>query len=275
MDTKTFNQLTEEEYKKQTQKHWSKSPCGSNYGKAEYLTKEYFDEVEKHRYGTHPWILKNIQSFDIKDKKVLEIGYGMGTDHLNLARQGGIMHGIDLTPGNLGITGKRMALYGLNSELTTGDAENLPFPDNHFDFVYSFGVIHHSPDTKKIISEIHRVLKPGGKFWITVYHKNSLFFWWTVFFTDWIARLNFRKETIQNRISRIEHPNDNPNLVIRLYTRKEFESMFSDFQAVKTSVDHLIEEDISYFGQYLSKSLLNRLAKRYGWYVIAEGVKAP
>jgi ubiquinone/menaquinone biosynthesis C-methylase UbiE len=274
MDTKNFRDLTPEEYKKQTQNHWNASPCGSNYSDEQFMSKEYFEGVEKHRYSSHPWIIENIRKFDIKGKKVLEIGFGMGTDHLALARQGGIMHGIDITPKNLVVTANRLELYGFKSDLITGDAENLPYEDNSFDFVYSFGVIHHSPDTEKIVSEIHRVLKPGGKCWITVYHKNSVFFIWSVFIYDWIFHGGFRKDTIKQRISRIEYPGDNPNLVIRLYKKHEFKSLFTNkFSKVNASIDHLIKEDITLFGSLFSQNILNAIGKKFGWYVIVDATK--
>ncbi|TLD41828.1 MAG: Methyltransferase domain [Candidatus Jettenia ecosi] len=273
MDTRTFHDP--EEYKKQAQKHWMSAPRGSNYSAKELMSSEFFEEVERHRYCTHPWILENIKRFDLKGKKVLEIGFGMGTDHLSLAKQGGIMHGVDLTPRNLEIIRKRFEIYGLKSELLVSDAENLPYDDNLFDVVYSFGVIHHSPDTQRVISEIHRVLKPGGKCWITVYHKNSIFFWWSVFLIDWVFKGGFRRESLKGRLSRIEYPNDNPNIVVHLYTRKKFAAMFSiaGFHKIQSSINHLIADDIASLGKYIPRKILERLAKKFGWYVIIEAVK--
>jgi len=273
LDTKDFKELSSEEYKKQTVANWTSAPCGSNYSQKDFLSKDYFDEIEKHRYESHRWVLENIKKFDIKGKRVLEIGFGMGTDHLNLARQSAIMHGIDLTPRNLEVTQTRFNIYGLHSELFTGDAENLPFSDDFFDFVYSFGVIHHSPDTEKIVSEIHRVLKPGGKCWITVYNKNSIFFYWSILCVEWLLHRGYKKETIKQRISRIEFPNDNPNLVIRLYKRTEMEKIFLNFSNVNSSIEHLVREDFFYIGKYIPESFLHWLAKQFGWYVIIEATK--
>lgn len=162
MDTKDYKQLSDEEYKQQSQLNWGKAPCGSNYAEGEYLSKEYFDDLERSRYQIQDWQLSEFDTFDIKGKQVLEIGFGMGTDHLSLARRGGIMHGIDITPGNKSITEKRFALYGYETELVIGDAEHLPYADDSFDFVYSFGVLHHTPNMQAAIDEIYRVLKPGG-----------------------------------------------------------------------------------------------------------------
>lgn len=278
MDTTKFNHLTPEEYKKQTQANWTQAPCGSNYGIAEFGSKEYFDQVEEHRYRTHPWIIKAIDSFDINGKDVLEIGFGMGTDHLNLARRGARMHGIDLTPRNLEVTSQRFKIYGQQSQLITGDAEYLLFQDNSMDFIYSFGVIHHSPDTNRIISEIHRVLKPGGKCWVTVYHKNSVFFWWNTFIINYLLRGGWRKRNIKQQISLIEYPNTNENMVIRLYRRKEFKALFRSFSSSRCSVKQLVPADLGWFSCFYSDPcsptpFLNFVGKRFGWYVIIEAVK--
>lgn len=272
-DTTYFEELSPDEYKAQTKINWTTAPCGSSYSGKELMTKEFYEEVEHHRYSTHPWILENIGRFDLKGKKLLEIGYGMGTDHLSLARQGAELFGLDLTPKNLEITRRRLHLFGFDSQLAVGDAERLPYNDQSFDFVYSFGVIHHSPDTQKIISEIYRILKPGGRCWITVYHRNSIFFWWSLFIYDWIIKGGRKRETLKQRISRIEYPNINPNLVIRLFGRKEIERMFYRFSKVKTTVNHLIRDDIALFGKYLPEALLKLLSRISGWYIIVDARK--
>ncbi|OPX84853.1 MAG: Phthiotriol/phenolphthiotriol dimycocerosates methyltransferase [Pelotomaculum sp. PtaB.Bin104] len=278
MDTKNFCDLTPKEYKKQAQLNWTSAPCGSNYSNKEFLSKEYFEEIEAYRYRTHPWIIKNISSFDIKDKNVLEIGFGMGTDHLSMARKGAIMHGIDLTTRNLEVTKKRLELYGFNSKLITGDAEHMPFEDNSMDFIYSFGVIHHSPDTEKIISEIYRVLKPGGKCWITVYHKNSVFFWWTVYLWNHIIKGGCKKYTLKQQLSLIEYPNNNLNIIVRLYKKDEISKLFNSFSLVKTNIEHLLVGNIAILSKLISdperpRKLFNWLGKRWGWYVVVEAQK--
>lgn len=155
-----------DKYKEATKNNWGSDPCGSNLVKdeKEYLSKEYFDELDWKKLETDKWKEEEFKSFEIKGKKILEIGYGMGSDHLALAKLGAICHGIDITESNLAITEKHLALNGYRSELIVGDAENMPYEDNSFDFVYTFGVIHHTPDMEKAVGEIYRVLKPGGMF---------------------------------------------------------------------------------------------------------------
>jgi ubiquinone/menaquinone biosynthesis C-methylase UbiE len=278
MDTVRFDDLSPEEYKKQTQRHWTSVPCGSNYSAKEFLSKEFFDEIETHRYATHPWIIENIRRFNIKGKKVLEIGYGMGTDHLQMARRGAVMHGLDLTPASYEITKRRLEVYGFHSELTVGDAENLPYPPDSFDCVYSFGVVHHSPNTEKIISEVHRVLTPNGRCYITVYHKRSLFFWWTVYGVNYLLKGGRKVRTLREQLSLIEYPNTNPDMVIRLYTRREFAMMFDKYSEVKCYVKHLLPVDIALFSRlfkdpYRPRHVFDKLGGYVGWYVVIEASK--
>jgi ubiquinone/menaquinone biosynthesis C-methylase UbiE len=106
---------------------------------------------------------------------VLEIGVGMGADHCELARcSPRSLSGVDLTERAVEFTCKRLALCGLTSDLRQADAEKLPFEDQSFDLVYSWGVLHHSPDTQKAVDEVRRVLRPGGRARIMIYHKSSI-----------------------------------------------------------------------------------------------------
>lgn len=165
MDTINFDSLSSDDYKAQTQKNWDKDPCGSHLvdGTYEYLSKEYFDNLEKKKYDFEPWKVAELNSLDVDGKKVLEIGYGMGCDHITLARRGAIMTGIDIIEENKTVTTAHFKVNGMQvPNLIVGDAENLPFADESFDFVYSFGVIHHTPNTDKVVAEMNRVLKSGG-----------------------------------------------------------------------------------------------------------------
>jgi len=101
--------------------------------------------------------------------RVLEIGCGAGVDAERFVEAGAIYTGIDLTEKAVELTKKRCP----NRHIVQMNAEYLDFPDNHFDLVYSWGVIHHAMNPQTIINEIHRVLKPNGFFFFMLYHKNS------------------------------------------------------------------------------------------------------
>ncbi len=103
----------------------------------------------------------------------MEIGVGLGADYQKFAENGAELYGIDITERAVLNTQKRLHLFNLSSKLEVADAENLYFPDNYFDIVYSWGVIHHSPNTPKAVNEIYRVLKAGGEAKVMIYHSKS------------------------------------------------------------------------------------------------------
>lgn len=156
---------------------WEKEPCGTGssiVGNIAEGTREWFERIEQHRYEVEPFIHAVAQFTRHRGKRVLEVGVGAGTDHLQWARAGCECHGVDLTDAAIETTGKRLALYGLGSNLQRIDAETLPFADATFDVVYSWGVIHHSESPERIVREIQRVLKPGGQFIGMLYSRYSL-----------------------------------------------------------------------------------------------------
>lgn len=152
---------------------WNESACGEKLLLSAFDLDGFKAQAEE-RYRLEPYIIP-FAGFEISGGlDVLEIGVGLGADHERFAQAGAKLHGIDLTPRAVEITRQRLALRGFESELRPGDAEALPYPDNGFDLVYSWGVIHHSPDTAQAAREILRVLKPGGRFRVMIYHKWSL-----------------------------------------------------------------------------------------------------
>jgi SAM-dependent methyltransferase len=159
--------------KQQVYDFWNSAACGEQL----YLStsdRQSFIEQSHIRYRLEPFI-EPFAAFDsTRGLKVLEIGVGLGADHQRFAEAGAELYGIDLTPRAVEFVRQRLAVMGLSSHLQVGDAENLEFADDTFDLVYSWGVIHHSPDTARAAREILRVLKPGGIFRVMVYHKRSI-----------------------------------------------------------------------------------------------------
>lgn len=158
--------------------HWESETCGTRYGSSS-STKERLDEIEKARYGLEPFIPEFADFASGRGKKVLEIGVGAGVDFANWIKCGANATGVDLTEAAVKLT--RQRLDGNNIigtyDLFVADAENLPFKDNEFDIVYSWGVLHHTPDTFRAFEEALRVLKPGGEIKAMIYHVPS----WTGF----------------------------------------------------------------------------------------------
>jgi SAM-dependent methyltransferase len=159
--------------KRQVYDFWNRASCGEDL----YLASSdlsAFKAQSEMRYCLEPYIHKFAQFEATKGLRVLEIGVGLGADHQCFAEAGAELYGIDLTERAVAHTLERLALFGLTSNLSTGDAEHLNYPDAIFDLVYSWGVLHHSPDTPKAIAEVYRVLKPGGGARVMIYHTWSM-----------------------------------------------------------------------------------------------------
>ena len=149
---------------------WNEASCGEELYLKGFEKKDYMAHSQK-RYELEPEIIEFGEFHKFRGLKTLEIGVGLGADHQKLAEAGAIMSGIDLTQRAIGHTARRFVLFGLESSLQEADAENLPFEDETFEAVYSWGVLHHSPDTARAIQEVRRVLKSGSHFKIMIYHK--------------------------------------------------------------------------------------------------------
>lgn len=159
--------------KQQVYDFWNAASCGEALFLPSTDREGYRSELQT-RYRLEPYILDFARFEEARGQKVLEIGVGLGADHQRFAEAGADLHGIDLTERAVEHCRKRLACFGLNSHLAVGDAEALAFEDNTFDLVYSWGVIHHSPDTRKAAREILRVLKPGGRFKVMIYNRHSM-----------------------------------------------------------------------------------------------------
>jgi ubiquinone/menaquinone biosynthesis C-methylase UbiE len=170
--------------KQEVSDYWNKQSCGTDIAQSAKYSRDYFEEIETYRYSVEPEIFAFAQFTRHYGQKILEVGVGAGTDFLQWVRAGADAHGIDLTPEAIDHVRHRLAIYGLSaSDLRVGDAEHIPYPDNSFELVYSWGVIHHSPDTEKAFAEIVRVTKPGGTIKLMVYNRRSLlaFYAWMRF----------------------------------------------------------------------------------------------
>jgi SAM-dependent methyltransferase len=159
--------------KQAVQDFWERASCGEELylhapGRAGYL------EQARQRYELEPYIERFAAFETARGQRVLEIGVGLGADHQRFAEAGAQLAGIDLTERAVAHAQRRLELFGLASQLEQGDAEQLSFDDASFDLVYSWGVIHHSPNTARAVAEIFRVLKPGGRAKIMIYHTWSV-----------------------------------------------------------------------------------------------------
>jgi len=180
---------------------WNARPCNLRHGIAPIGTKEYFNQVEARKYKVEPHI-KHFAEFEKwNNKDVLEIGCGLGTESTNFARNGARLTAVDLSSESVKLAKQRLNVFDLKGNVFVANAEKLSenlkdffqnennnseiikpnsFKDNipQFDLVWSFGVLHHTPDPTQAINQIKKLLKKGGELRIMVYAKISykLFF---------------------------------------------------------------------------------------------------
>jgi len=201
---------------------WNEASCGEDLYLKGFDKQDYLDH-SKIRYQLEPEILSFGQFTSFKGKRTLEIGVGLGSDHQKLAEHGAILSGIDLTPRAINHTRRRFELMGLNSELQIADAENLPFANESFDAVYSWGVLHHSPATQNAVNEVFRVLKPGGFAKIMIYNKFSL-----VGYMLWIRYALLKGQLFRSLNSIYSEHLESPGT--KAYRYQEAKKLFQNFE---------------------------------------------
>ncbi len=246
--------------KDQVRSFWSRTPCGSWDATAPEGTPEYFAQIEARRYELEPFIGRFAQFRTTSGQSVLEIGVGLGTDHVQFARAGASLHGIDLTDKGVELVRRRLELEGLSSELRVADAEQVPFETDSFDYVYSWGVLHHTPDTPRAVAEAIRVLKPGGRLCVMLYSRHA----W-VSYGLWLRHGPLSRRPLRSIADVLHHHME--SIGTQGFTKREVRRMFR-------GVDHLrIEKvatpyDIEYAG-----GLARATGPWLGFFMVIRGVK--
>jgi ubiquinone/menaquinone biosynthesis C-methylase UbiE len=204
--------------KSDVREFWSAEPCGTRY----LEDSESFDSHTRARYQLEPYI-RGFAQFDFaRGRRVLEIGVGMGSDYLEWLKAGANAAGVDISSQSLERAQRRCELAGYEPDLRIADAEHLPFADERFDLVYSYGVMHHSPDTPRCVDEAFRVLKPDGQLRIMLYHHPSL-----TGMMLWLRYGIFRGKPLRQTVYEcLESPGT------KSYTKAEVRAMLSQFDDV-------------------------------------------
>jgi SAM-dependent methyltransferase len=284
------------ELKERVREFWQEHPCGTKFSDAEMGSREFFERVEAHRYEKE-WHIPAAANFaGTRGLKVLEIGCGMGTDGAQFARAGADYTGIDLTNAAVELARKRFAASELKGDFLVSDGENLDFANDSFDLVYSHGVLHHTPDIEAAVREIHRVLKPGGRAMVMLYHRGSYNYRVGIRVLRRAGAGLLKSESGIKIVHRLtgepldslrEHAaslrNANGDLsdaqllnqstdgagnpLARVYSRREARDLFKDFREVELRSYFLNKRFIPLLGNLLPRSIESALASRWGWHL--------
>ncbi len=162
---------------KHVTKYWDEQPCNIRHSKKKFLSKEYFNEVKKKRFFVESHIPRFADFKKYKNKNVLEIGCGIGTDGVEFIKNGANYTGVELSKNSIKIFEERIKVLNLTkskNNLIISNVENLKeVPKRHYDLIYSFGVIHHTPNMKKAFDEIFKLANKRTEIKIMLYAKNS------------------------------------------------------------------------------------------------------
>lgn len=258
---------------------WEQASCGEVYAEGPG-ERERFEAQARARYAMEPFIFPFARFAEGRGKDVLEIGVGMGADHVEWAKAGPrSLTGIDLTQRAVDHTRRRLALYGLSSTVQTADAEKLPFADESFDLVYSWGVLHHSPATPRAVDEVWRVLRPGGRAAVMVYHRSSIVGW--LLWTRYALMAGKPGTSLDEIYARyLESPGT------KAYTPEGARGLFSRFSRVSTSIElsngDLLEGEagqrhqggaLSVARRVWPRPLIRRFGRGHGLFLLIDAVK--
>ena len=282
--------------KERVRAFWQAHPCGTKFADAEPGSRRFYELVEAHRYEKEWHIPAAAQFANTKGLSVFEIGCGLGTDGAQFAKAGARYTGVDLTEAAVDLARRRFELFQLPGTFQVADAEQLDFPDNSFDLVYSHGVLHHTPNTAAAVHEINRVLRPGGRAIVMLYHRDSYNYRVNisilrragVHLLRWNAGVKFaqvltgegedslREHARQLRsdshylsadefLSRNTDGAGNP--LARVYSRSEARELFKDFASVELRTYFFNKRWLPFLGPLLPRAVESRLASRWGWHL--------
>ena len=155
--------------------YWQAEPCAAKLSRHEPGEAAFFRDIEEAKSRMEPHEARFAEFERWAGRDVLEIGCGLGIDTARFARAGANVTAIDLTDAGVALTHRLLDLEQLAGEAMVANAERLPFADERFDLVYSWGVLHHTPNIRAAVDEVRRVLRPGGEARVMLYSRHSLF----------------------------------------------------------------------------------------------------
>jgi SAM-dependent methyltransferase len=259
----------------QVQEYWDRRPCNIRHSPAPLGTREYSDQVEARKYFVEPHIPRFAEFERWQGKRVLEIGCGIGTDTINFAKAGADVTAVDLSGASLGVARRRVEALGLtNITFYQADAEELHrvVPPKPYDLVYSFGVIHHTPQPERVIEQIRRhYVAPGTTVKVMVYHRYA----WKVL---WILLMYghgafWRLSDLVARYSEAESGCP----ITYTYSRRDISRLLCGFEIADIRVDHIfpyrIPDYVQYryikvwYFRYMPGAFFRWLERHFGWHL--------
>jgi SAM-dependent methyltransferase len=219
----------------------------------------FFSDLDQYHFEKLHHLLDLIHFDEWKDKDVLDVGCGAGVEVVRFARAGARVTGVDIAESGVALARQNLAQQGLAARLDAADGEHLPYPDKSFDLVFAHGVVQYTGDDRQMVSEIHRVLRPGGLAVFQGYNRIS-----------WLNALSKVMKTP------LEHE-DAP--VLKRYSAGEFRALLRPFEAVDLVFERFpvksrlhkgwkgMAFNTFFVGAF--NALPRAWVRRYGWHLLA------
>jgi len=245
----------------EVKKFWNDRPCNIKHSSKEIGTLDYFNEVTKKKFFVENHILHFTKFPRWEDKKVLEIGCGLGTVGINFPFNGADYTGVELSEESLEIAKQRFSLYNQRGQFYLGNAEELSsfVPVETYDLIYSFGVIHHSPHPEKIVSEIKKYMNENSVLKIMLYAKDS-----------------WKNYMIEAGLDQPEAQYGCP--IANTYTKEDVVELLDGYEVLSIEQDHIFPYQIEPYkrGEYIKQpwfdvmppEMFRSLEKNLGWHLL-------
>jgi len=279
---------------------WAQNPMtyGETHGQTDFLqtdehirlgTPDFFQKVDQIFYARYPQLHSAEGNFSelfpyqrYRGKAVLEVGCGMGTMAMNWALQGASVTAVDLNPTSIEQTHRRFELMGLTGTINLADGNELPFEDESFDYAYSWGVLHHSPNLNRSLRELVRVLRRGGEFGLMLYNRDSVLYRHSITFLEGFLHgesIFLDEAALASRYTDGAREEGNPHTwpVTKQEILKMLSPVATDLRVRKlgTDLDAALEMMIPLpkVNRWFPRGWKKALARRWGWSLWVTGSK--
>lgn len=258
----------------EVREYWDRRPCNIRHSTRPIGTREYFDEVEARKYFVEPHIRGFAQFERWKGKRVLEIGCGIGTDSINFARAGARVTLVDISEKSLELCRKRFEVFGLDARFYCGNAEQLStfVPVEQYDLIYSFGVIHHTPQPSAVFEELRQYCGPDTELRIMLYAKWSWKVAWII--ATYGKGIFWRTDELVRTYSEAQMGCP----VTHYYSYRGIRNLMSGFSVQQLSKDHIFPYVIRKYVEYqyewvwyfrwIPRRAFHWLEKHFGWHTL-------
>lgn len=256
---------------------WNSRPCNVRHSDKSQDSVEFFDEVAAKKYKAESHKYEFLELGKWKGKRVLELGCGLGTDAIQFAKAGAEVVCVDLTENSLNLCRKNFEVHGLTGTFFQGNIEEIDsfLPESYkksFDLVYSFGVIHHTPNPKRVFEKIPMYLADGGEVRCMVYSRFSYkLFWLMKEYDGW----NF--STTDSLVQKYSEAQSGCP-VTHTYTFDEIRDLVGELEVTDVWKDHIFIWDIPSYKQNifvpdvpfrnLDPLYLKKMEKELGWHTM-------